>query len=203
MVKNEKLEKIVCKHEQLFFEVLKWQDRKMCEAGGVNSIRLIYYRLTKASGNSANAPYLKWNFIQYIGGMKGACEEPEICCGTRHWNLLENKCMPLIKILMRQRPQNLLERPCARASERVCSSQSITASALWLTNQVAAATSAYCPIRRVWGLFLCRLPASRFTRWFGVSLIPLSLALLYTYVLVTVNTQSLSSQRIPFRSLGA
>ena len=40
----------------------------------------------------------------------------------------------------------------------------------------------------------CRLPASRFTCWSGVSLIPLSLALLYTYVLVTVNTHSHSNQ---------
>ena len=49
--------------------------------------------------------------------------------------------------------------------------------------------------------FPCRLPASRFTRWFGVSPLSLSLALLYTYVLVTVNTESLSSQRLSFLPL--
>ena len=44
------------------------------------------------------------------------CYEKRMLWRPRHWNLLENKRMPLIKVLMRQRPQNVLERPCERAS---------------------------------------------------------------------------------------
>ena len=42
-----------------------------------------------------------------------------------------------------------------------------------------------------------------FTRWFGVSRLAVPSSLLYTFVLVTVNTQSLSNQRLPFLSLEA
>ena len=86
---------------------------------------------------------------------------------------------------MRQQPQNVLERPCVRARAWFPINQCLD-SALWLTNQIAAAASVYSPVRCARAPFPCRIPASRFT-----------------YVLVTVNTQSLSSQRLPFLYLGA
>ena len=124
----------------------------------------------------------------------------------RHWNLLENRRTPLIRAHMRQQPQNVLECACEGASARFPANQYLE-SAPCLTNQIAAATFVYSPIRCSWGhtqtYFPCRLLASRFTCWSGVSLIPLSLARSYTSVLVTVNTQYLSSHRLSFLSQGA
>ena len=76
-------------------------------------------------------------------------------------------------------------------------------SALLLTNQVAPVTSIFSPLRCTRTHFNCRLPASHFNRWFGVSPISLSLGHFYTTVLVTVNTQYLSSQRLSSLSFGA
>ena len=75
-------------------------------------------------------------------------------------------------------------------------------SALWLTLQITPATSIFSPLRCAREHFSCRVPDSRFTRSFGVFPISLSLALLYTSVLVAVNTQYLLSQRLPLLSLG-
>ena len=90
-----------------------------------------------------------------------------------------------------------------RASERPCGSQPIN------TSSPLSSWPIRSPASSIYGLvgcarthFPCRLHASRFTCWFGVSLIPLSLAFLYTYVLVTVNTQSLSNLRLTFLSMG-
>ena len=76
----------------------------------------------------------------------------------RHWNLLENKYTPLIKTHMRQRPQNDLLKD-VRTSERVCGSQPINASALWLTNQVAAAQSGAFEDSSLAGFLLGASPA--------------------------------------------
>ena len=94
------------------------------------------------------------------------------CCGIFAiamsnwlWYSLENYCTPLLKVHMRRRPQNVL-----RASVWFPTNQYLESS-LWLTNQIAAATSIYSPVRCAWTHFPGRLPASRFIRWFGVSLI--------------------------------
>ena len=108
-----------------------------------------------------------------------------------HRNLLENRCTPLIMTHMRQQPQNVLECACEGASARFPANQ-YRESALWLTNQIAAATSVYSPVRCARTHFPCRFPASRFTFWSGVSLILLSLALLYTYCQQLLSIHSLS-----------
>ena len=66
----------------------------------------------------------------------------------------------------------------------------------------ALATSIFSPLLCARTHFPCRLPVSRFIRWFGVSPISLSLAHSYTSVLVTVNIQYHSSQRLFFSSFG-
>ena len=48
--------------------------------------------------------------------------------------------------------------------------------ALWLTNEIAPPTYIFSLLKCTWTHSLCRLPASRFTRWFGVSYILLPLA---------------------------
>ena len=153
--------------------------------------------------HSATPAYL----VKYI--IKSSVENDslgEVLWRPRHRNLLENRRTPLIRAHMRQRPQNVLEGACEGASARFPANQYLE-SAPWLTNQVAVVTSIYSPVMCSWGHththYPCRLPASRFTCWSGVFLTPLSLALLYTCVLVTVSTQSHSKQRLPFLSLGA
>ena len=74
---------------------------------------------------------------------------------------------------------------------------------LFTERERRGATSIFSPLRCARTHFPCRVPASRFIRWFGVSPIQLSLAHSSTSVLVSVNTQSLSSQRLSFLSLGA
>ena len=91
---------------------------------------------------------------------------------------------------------------CVRASVWFPTNQYLE-SAIQLINQIAPATSIFCPLRCARTHFPCLLPMSRFTSWFGVSLISLSLAQSYTCVLIIVNTQYLSSQRLSFLSLGA
>ena len=95
---------------------------------------------------------------------------------------------------MRQWPHNRTfwkDYLCVRASDNAVPNQSIPRVPLWLTNQIAAAISIYNMVSRTRTHFPCQPPASRFTCRSGVSSITLSLALLYTYVLVTVNTVSL------------
>ena len=87
-------------------------------------------------------------------------------------------------------------RACEWASERPCGSQ--------LINQVAPASSIYNPVGCARAHFPCRLPASLFTRWFGVSLIRLSLALSSTPTCWLLLIHSLSpANAYLFFSLGA
>ena len=93
---------------------------------------------------------------------------------------------------MRLQPQNVLEKPCVR----VVPNQSMT--------RVRTLADQSDRGRCSGGHFHCRL--RRRASPIGsasISLIPLSLALLYTYALVTVNAQSLSNQRLSLLSLRA
>ena len=72
-------------------------------------------------------------------------------------------------------------------------------SALWLTNQIAQISPLICARKH----FPLRLSAWRFTAWFGVSPISLSLDLPYSSELVTVSAYYLSHHRLPIISSGA
>ena len=109
----------------------------------------------------------------------------------RLWNLLENKRTPLIRAHMRQQPQNVLECACEGASAQFPANQ-YCESALWLTNQIAAATSVYGPVSCDQTHFPLSASCVAFhlpVRHLSHPAVPSSL--LYSYVLVTVNTQSL------------
>ena len=118
----------------------------------------------------------------------------------RHWNLLEKQRTPLIKVHMRQQPPNVLERPRARVVPnqsmprvRTLADQSDRGSDLRIQpGQVLLRTLTLSASGVALRLLVRRL--SRPT-------VPSSL--LYTFVLVTVNTQSLSNQHFPLLSLGA
>ena len=71
------------------------------------------------------------------------------------------------------------------------------------SSKIALATPKFSTIRWAQIHFPCRVPASLFTRWFGVFPLSMSLAILYTFALVAVNTQYLLSQRLPLLSFGA
>ena len=93
---------------------------------------------------------------------------------------------------MRQQPQNVLEKKCVR----VVPNQSMTR----VRTLADQSDRGRCSGRH----FHCRLPSRASPIGSAsISLIPLSLALLYTYALVTVNAQSLSKQRLPFLCLRA
>ena len=68
--------------------------------------------------HSATAAY----FAKYIiksnveNDPLGGRREGGVFWRPRHWNLLENKCTPLIRAHMRQQPQNVLECACEGAS---------------------------------------------------------------------------------------
>ena len=108
---------------------------------------------------------------------------------STHFNIVKNKrlwrpCLlkprnlyaPLIKACMRQGPHNRTfwkDCSCVHASERVVPNPSTP------RVRTLADKSIFSPLRCTRRHFPCRLPASRFTRWFGVSS-PISLFLAHT-----------------------